>query len=70
MAVRDQVIRVHSSGAVAWFSEVGDWAVTLAGEAVSLEGMRLTGVLEKREGSWVLVQFHASVPVAGQAIEY
>lgn len=70
MAERDQVIRVHSSGAAAWFSEVVDWDLTVAGEAVSIEGMRVTGVLEKRNGSWVLVQWHASVPVAGQLVEY
>lgn len=70
LALRDRVIRVHSSGAVAWFSEVWDWDVTVAGEAVSIEGMRVTGVLEKRNGSWVLVQWHGSIPVAGQAFEY
>ena len=59
------------AGTVAWFSEVLDVKVVVAtGEAVELEGTRFTGVLEKRNGNWVLVQIHASVPVAGQAVEY
>jgi ketosteroid isomerase-like protein len=39
-------------------------------EAVSLEGMRVTSVLEKRQGKWLIVHFHYSMPVAGQAIKY
>jgi len=70
VVTRDQVVTVHPSGEVAWFSEVMDWHLTAGGEPVSLEGMRMTGVLEKRPGAWVFVQMHVSVPVAGQAVEY
>ena len=55
---------------MAWFSELLDWQVTAGGERVALEGMRFTGVLEKRNGNWMIVQMHVSVPVAGQAAEY
>ena len=70
VTVRDQMITVHSSGEVAWFSEVMDWTVTAGGEEVVLEGLRFTGVLEKRQGAWMFVQGHASVPVSGQAMQY
>ncbi len=63
ITVKKQVIKVHPSGNVAWFSEVWDWDMVLEGKAVRSEGQRLTGVLEKRNGNWVFVQFHNSVPV-------
>ncbi len=70
LTVRDQVIHVHPSGLVAWVSEVTDWQITQDENQVDLPGVRLTGVLEMRDGSWVFVQFHVSVPVEGQAAAY
>ena len=70
LTVKDQVIKVHQSGEVAWFSEIMDWDLVAQGQPVTIQGTRLTGVLEKRNGNWVIVQVHASVPVAGQAAEY
>jgi hypothetical protein len=65
-----QALKVHDSGKVAWFSELADFDLVAQGQPVSLKGARITGVLEKRNGNWVFVQFHASVPVAGQAAQY
>jgi len=62
ISVMNQVIKVHVSGNVAWFSEIEDWNFVAQGEADSLEGVRFTGVLEKRDGNWVIVQFHISIP--------
>lgn len=67
--VRDEVIHVHQSGKTAWFSETIDWELTADGQTVQLEGLRATGVLEKRNGNWVIVQLHYSIPVASQAVE-
>jgi len=67
---RERVITVHKSGEVAWWSELWDWKGKAQGQPFVLEGMRLTGVLEKRNGNWVIVHVHASVPVSGQAIKY
>jgi len=69
-STREEVVKVHKSGEVAWISFLLDMEVTSLGESFSLEGMRLTGVMEKRNGNWVVVQVHASVPVAGQAVKY
>ena len=70
ITVRDQVIDVHPSGTVAWFSQEWDWDLVAEGQPVSAPGGRFTGVLEKRNGDWMFVQFHNSVPVAGQVAEY
>lgn len=65
LTVKNQVIKMHPSGNVAWFSEVADWDLVAEGKPVHTAGCRFTGVLEKRNGNWVLVQFHNSVPVSG-----
>ena len=61
--VRNQVIKVDADGNAAWFSEIWDWDLMFGGQPVQLPNQRLTGVLEKRAGNWVIVQFHNSVPV-------
>ncbi len=70
VSVRDQVIKVGASGTTAWYSQIMDWNLEAGGEMVSLEGMRASGVLEKRNGNWLTVQMHFSIGVAGQAAEY
>jgi SnoaL-like domain len=62
LSVRDQFIKVHNSGLVAWFSEVIDWDIIFKGKTDRIEGLRTTGVLENRNGHWVIVQLHYSVP--------
>ncbi len=63
ISISDQVIKLHDSGKVAWFSEIMDWEIVAGDQQVKLEGLRVTGVLEKREGNWVYVQLHYSIPV-------
>jgi ketosteroid isomerase-like protein len=70
VSVRDEVIKVHDSGKVAWFSGILDWDVIADEQPVKLEGVRATSVFEKRNGDWVFVQAHLSVPVSGQAFKY
>jgi ketosteroid isomerase-like protein len=67
---REETLQVHSRGGVAWFSTVFDIAITVDGEVAGLKGLRTTGVVEKRNDDWVIVQLHTSVPVAGQEVEY
>ncbi|HLF63953.1 MAG TPA: SgcJ/EcaC family oxidoreductase [Saprospiraceae bacterium] len=64
ITVSDQVIKIGPSADIAWFSEVWNWHLKMEGNPVQIDGQRLTGVLEKRDGNWVFVQFHNSVPVA------
>ena len=70
LSIHDQLLTVHESGHVAWFSAIVDGEVTVGERHQSVEGIRVTGVLEKRDPGWVVVQYHSSVPVAGQNIEY
>lgn len=64
ITVKDQRIEVHSSGNMAWFSQIWDWDLVYDGQPTHVANLRLTGVLEKRNSNWVLVQFHNSVPVS------
>ncbi len=64
LTTRELVIKVHKSGEVAWVSCLMDSKGEMMGEPVSLEGVRFTAVVEKRNGNWVIVQFHASEPAA------
>lgn len=62
LSVKDQVIKVHESGKVAWFSEVIDWEIVVQDQEIKLEGLRVTGVLEKQDDNWVYIQLHYSIP--------
>ncbi|HLF85975.1 MAG TPA: SgcJ/EcaC family oxidoreductase [Nitrospiria bacterium] len=64
ITVKEQSIKIHPSGNVAWFSQIWDWDLVVEGKPVRSEGQRFTGVLEKRNGNWLFVQFHNSVPVS------
>lgn len=59
--VRDLRINISRSGDVAWYSakldDLGEWDRRPLGD----KDIRWTGVLEKREGKWVIVQMHASL---------
>lgn len=60
--ISDQKLRINRSGTTAWFSEVLDYNFIYLGENMVFEGIRFTGVLEKIDGKWKLVQGHLSVP--------
>jgi uncharacterized protein (TIGR02246 family) len=62
ITLKERNIKVHESGDVAWFAQVLTWKETEQGKTYSMDGLRITGVLEKREGGWVIMQLHASGP--------
>jgi hypothetical protein len=57
---RDMQIHLSRGGDVAWWSCILDDRNTWQGRPAVWENVRWTGVLEKREGSWVIVQMHFS----------
>jgi ketosteroid isomerase-like protein len=61
--VRDLEIHLSRSGDVAWYSAILDDVVEWDGKTGGGENLRWTGVLEKRDGAWVIVQMHASFAV-------
>jgi len=62
ISLSDQSINVDSTGTTAWFAEVMNYNFVYQGKARSYEGVRFTGVLEKRADGWKLVQAHLSIP--------
>jgi len=60
--VRDLQIHLSRSKDVAWYSATLDDVSEWDGKRGTMgEDLRWTGVLEKREGKWVIVQMHASL---------
>jgi len=58
--IRDLQINLSNSGDVAWFfcmlDDINEWK----GQSANWENTRWTGVLEKRDGNWTIVQMHFS----------
>ena len=53
-------------GSVSWLACGLVYDVVVGGEKVLLDG-RFTATLEKRDGEWLFVQSHYSLPAADQA---
>lgn len=58
--IKDLVINLAKSGDVAWFYCVLDDLNEWKGEPAHWTNTRWTGVLEKRDGLWVIMQMHFS----------
>ena len=61
--INDLTINLSKSGDVAWFYCILNDINTWNGQPANWENARWTGVLEKREGRWVIVQQHFSFAV-------
>ncbi len=57
-----QFIRLNPEQNTAWFAEILNYNFVYKGKAKSFEGVRFTGVLEKRKDGWKIVQAHLSIP--------
>lgn len=58
--IRDLKVNLSRSGEVAWFSSILDDFGESDGKPYAWLNTRWTGVLEKREGKWLIVQMHFS----------
>lgn len=58
--IRDLRVNLSRSGEVAWFSAILDDFGEDNGKPYAWLNTRWTGVLEKREGKWLVVQMHFS----------
>ncbi len=58
--IRDLAVNLSRSGDVAWFYCLLNDINTFKGRPACWENTRWTGVLEKRNGRWVIVQQHFS----------
>jgi SAM-dependent methyltransferase len=59
--VRDLRINFSRTGDTAWFSSILDDCAEWDGKPMCWEDARWTGVLEKRDDKWVIVQMHFSL---------
>lgn len=64
--IRDLKINLSRSGDCAWYSCYLDDENEWNGRPASWINVRWTGVLEKREGRWVIVQMHFSYGVGDE----
>lgn len=64
ISASDQFIKLNCTGTTAWFAETLDYNFVYKGEAKSYKGLRFTGVVEKMDGNWKLVQAHLSLPAS------
>ncbi len=64
--VRLSKTRISAAGKVAWLAADCLFTAHVAGCDIEMAG-RLTAVLEKRVGRWLIVQSHFAMPYAGQA---
>ena len=55
-------VYLSKNGNVAWFADITNWALVIENETIEINNVRITGVLEKRDNVWKIVQIHASVP--------
>lgn len=60
--IKDLHVRVSVSGEVAWYAHLLDARIESGGREWTWEDARFTGVFEKRDGRWVMVQTHVSLP--------
>ena len=58
--IRDLRINLSAGGDVAWYSAILDDFGEFNGRPYAWKNTRWTGVLEKRDGRWVIVQMHFS----------
>ncbi len=64
ISASNQFIKLNCEGNTAWFAETLNYNYIYKGTAHSYEGLRFTGVVEKIDKNWVLVQAHLSVPAS------
>lgn len=70
LSERDKLIKMCKLGDQAWFYMRVNWYVESGGKKFTFDGIRTTGVLERENGNWKIVQLHTSLPVKGQVIQY
>lgn len=67
--IGERNIRLNATANTAWFNQIMNYNFIYNGEAKSFSGVRFTGVMEKTEGQWLLVQGHLSIPAEAQLKE-
>lgn len=61
--IKNLKINLSSTGIVAWYFHKLDARIKSRGSETKLHDARFTGVMEKRNGKWKMVQTHLSLPI-------
>ncbi|HEY9116050.1 MAG TPA: nuclear transport factor 2 family protein [Bacteroidales bacterium] len=69
ISASEQIINVSECGNTAWFAERLNYNFIYKGTAHSYDNIRFTGVMEKIDGRWVIVQAHLSLPASSKVIK-
>ena len=70
LSVRDKILKLCTNGEISWFYMKVNWSVESEGKSSTFDGIRTTGVLQKLDAKWAIVQIHTSMPIEGQAVRY
>jgi ketosteroid isomerase-like protein len=62
ISITDQTIWIHEDASIAWFFEEVNYNFVFEEKAMAFEGIRFTGIMQKVDGKWRLVQQHLSIP--------
>ena len=68
--VKERSIHPDPTGTYARFYQIVDFEGVAEGKPYLVKNTRMSGILEKQNGRWVMVQWHGSVPVSGQMVKY
>lgn len=69
ISITDQSIWLNDDATVAWFFEALNYNFVYEEKAMTFEGIRFTGVMQKKDGVWRLVQQHMSIPAQLEMVE-
>lgn len=69
ISITDQRIWIHKDASVAWFFEELNYNFVYEEKAMTFEGIRFTGIMQKVDGKWRLVQQHMSIPSELEMVE-
>lgn len=69
ISITDQTIWIHEDASVAWFFEELNYNFVFEEKAMTFEGIRFTGIMQKVDGKWRLVQQHLSIPAEPEMVE-
>lgn len=69
ISITDQTIWLNEDASVAWFFEELNYNFVYEEKAMTFEDIRFTGVMQKKDGEWRLVQQHMSVPAQLEMVE-
>lgn len=69
ISITDQDIWINDEACFAWFFEELNYNFVYKDKAMAFQGIRFTGVMQKIDGKWRLLQQHLSIPAELEMVE-